>query len=174
MILYSQLILHYLFDLVNDLSFLVILSLVSMPLPGMASSIQQILLQFIYFDILMTSDWLVPWLVTTDDLTEADLYPNGFNDYFSKSGIAYMNLLKNLQSTLVYLVILAFMFGLSIPLYLLRKTNEVVLRLSTSLNSKLKWVSTLRFLIHQFQPIVMYSMINFYFVSNPMSGHSLL
>ena len=82
-LLFSQLILHYLFDLVNDLSFLVILSLISMPLPGMASSIQQILLQFICLDILMTSDWLVPWLVNADDQTEADDYPNGFNNFFS-------------------------------------------------------------------------------------------
>ena len=103
----------------------------------MASSIQQILLQFIYMDILMTSDWLVPWLVNLDDQTEVNMYPDGFNNFFSSSGINYMNLLKNLQSTLVYLVILGFTFILSICLRIIEKTNKFVLRLSAALQQRL-------------------------------------
>lgn len=53
----------------------------------------------------MTPNWLEPWLQTFDDNTEEDTYPNGLNDHFSDSGISNVSFLKNLQSTLVYLMI---------------------------------------------------------------------
>lgn len=87
--------------MVNDMSILMLLSLVSMPVPGIATAIMQYMLQFIQFDIMMTGQWLEPWLSTHDDAHEAEVFPNGLNDYFANNGIQDMIFLKNLQSTLV-------------------------------------------------------------------------
>ena len=92
--------------MVNDISILMLLSLISMPVPGIATTIMQYMLQFIQFDILVTSQWLQPWLVQSDDDHEAEVYPNGLNDYFANNGIQDVSFIKNLQSTLVYLVVL--------------------------------------------------------------------
>jgi hypothetical protein len=88
--------LNYLWGMINDMSIIVLLSFVAVPIPGEASLIMQQLLSFIQLDILMTSDWLVPWVVSLDDDTESALYPEGFNYYISTGGISYVSLLKNL------------------------------------------------------------------------------
>jgi hypothetical protein len=41
----------------NDMSFLTILSLISISVPGIASQIQSSLLNFIYLDVLMSEKW---------------------------------------------------------------------------------------------------------------------
>ena len=56
----------------DDLSFLMILSLISMSVPGIAQIIQSSMLNFIYLDILQPGDWLIPWMFPDDD---------GSNDY---------------------------------------------------------------------------------------------
>lgn len=93
--------------MLNEMSNLMLLSLVSLPVPGVTTSIMQYILQFIYFDILMTSEWLTPWLQSFDDDTEADTYPNGLNYYFGYNQIGSVSLLKNLGSTLIFLAIYA-------------------------------------------------------------------
>jgi hypothetical protein len=45
--------------LINDLSFLNILSLVSITTPGIGQAIQAQILKFLYFDILMTDKWFI-------------------------------------------------------------------------------------------------------------------
>lgn len=83
-----------------------LLGFVSMPIPGITTKIMTIMLQFITFDVFMTSEWLTPWLQIFDDDTEAETYPNGLNDYFGFNGISNVSFLKNLQSTLLFLIIL--------------------------------------------------------------------
>jgi hypothetical protein len=41
--------------MVNDISILMLLSLISMPVPGIATTIMQFMLKFIQFDILVTN-----------------------------------------------------------------------------------------------------------------------
>lgn len=45
------------------MSFLFMLQFISYPIPGIASNVEQIMIQFVQLDILMTNDWLVPWIV---------------------------------------------------------------------------------------------------------------
>lgn len=87
------------------MSNLMLLALVSLPTPPLARTVILTMLQFIQFDILTTSDWLVPYLQTFDDDTESEAFPNGLNDFFADNGISSVSYLKNLQSTLVYLCI---------------------------------------------------------------------
>jgi len=46
----------------SDMSFLTILSLVSISVPGLAKVIQGALLGFICMDLLYTDRWLIPWI----------------------------------------------------------------------------------------------------------------
>lgn len=93
----------------NDLSFLTILSLISFPVPGIAQMIQGVMLSFIYLDILMTDQWLVP-LIYGDQSADDD--DHALNQQFADNGFGSMTLIKNLQSTFVYLVILVFTYFL--------------------------------------------------------------
>lgn len=91
--------------MINNMSNLMLLSLVSLPTPGLANTVIQYMLQFTQFDILMTQYWLLPWLDGLDDETESETFPNGLNDFFSTNGITSVSYLKNLQSTLVYIAV---------------------------------------------------------------------
>lgn len=48
---------QYLWGLLNDLSFLTILTLISINVPGLAKTIQSMLMNFIYLDLLQTNLW---------------------------------------------------------------------------------------------------------------------
>ena len=45
------------------MSFLTILSLIYIAVPGLAQTIQTVILKFLYLDILMTDEWLYPMLL---------------------------------------------------------------------------------------------------------------
>ena len=51
---------QYLWGLLNDMSFLTIMTMISITVPGIAKLIQGALLNFIYLDILQTESWLFP------------------------------------------------------------------------------------------------------------------
>ena len=53
---------QYLWGLLNDMSFLTILTMISLTVPGIAKLVQQILMDFVYLDILQTELWFIPWL----------------------------------------------------------------------------------------------------------------
>ena len=97
----------------DDLSFLMILSLISLNVSGISQIIQSSMLNFIYLDILHPGDWLIPWIFPEDD---------GINDYalnpqLGNNGFDSMILVKNLGSTFIYLQIIILLFPFS---YLLR------------------------------------------------------
>ncbi len=46
----------------NDLSFLTLLSLISLTVPGLAHSLQQVVLKLLFLDVLLTDQWLLPWI----------------------------------------------------------------------------------------------------------------
>jgi hypothetical protein len=53
---------NFLWGSMNDMSFLTILSLISISVPGTAQIFQSVILKFLYLDVMMTDDWLLPWL----------------------------------------------------------------------------------------------------------------
>ena len=54
--------LNFVWGSMNDMSYLTLLSLISITVPGIAQLITKIILKFLYLDILQTEDWLLPWL----------------------------------------------------------------------------------------------------------------
>lgn len=55
----------------RDISFLTILSMISISVPGLASIILSAFLKFIYMDILHTDLWLIP-ILFPDNIYEID------------------------------------------------------------------------------------------------------
>jgi len=49
---------QYIWNCLDDFSFMTVNSMISMPVPGIVQLIQQVLLNFIYVDILLTDLWL--------------------------------------------------------------------------------------------------------------------
>jgi hypothetical protein len=96
---------NFLWSLLNDLSFIMMLSFISISVPGLVQTIQQTFLHFIYMDLLQTSAWL-PQLFFGSDYADSDV---PLNDYFNLNGYSSQRTIENLGSTFVYLVILAFM-----------------------------------------------------------------
>jgi hypothetical protein len=54
-----------------------------MSIPGMASLVLSVLMNFIYFDILMTDYWLPLIFKTTKEKLESE---GGLNSYFDENG----------------------------------------------------------------------------------------
>lgn len=101
-----SLFLQFLWDLLNDISFLMILSLVSLSVPGISQLIQGIMISFIYLDVLMTDKWLMH-IIYREDKEDED---EALSQQFADNGFASMSLIRNLQSTFVYLIVLLFLF----------------------------------------------------------------
>ena len=119
--------LNFVFGSMNDMSFLTLLSLISIAVPGIAQIFMKIILKFLYLDVLMTEDWLLPILVSenknyfldqkerlrvlnassSDDFDmddeEDEERDHGLNEYFEDSDIGSMQMLVNIGSTLVFL-----------------------------------------------------------------------
>jgi hypothetical protein len=56
--------LNFVFGSMNDMSFLTLLSLISIAVPGIAQIFMKVILKFLYLDVLMTEDWLLPLLIS--------------------------------------------------------------------------------------------------------------
>ena len=102
------------------------LSLLSLPVPGVASMIQSILMQMVQLDIMQADDWLIPFFKRFDvDEDENSLPDQGLNQYFENSGFSSMHMLINLGSTFIYVlviigVVIVQLLFKAIPLYLPR------------------------------------------------------
>lgn len=112
-----------LWGLINDLSFLTVLSLVSISTPGIGQAIQSQMLKFICFDILMTDKWFTKIFYADEEsgskgriLTPSKNADHALNSYFEINGFESMSLIKNLGSTFIYLLI--YLLGLLILLLL--------------------------------------------------------
>ena len=51
-------IIQYVWNCLDDLSFMLINTMISMPVPGIVQIVQVVLLNFIYLDILLTDLWI--------------------------------------------------------------------------------------------------------------------
>ena len=171
---------NFLWGSMNDMSFLTILSLISITVPGIAQIIQAVILKFLYLDILMTDEWLYPLLLSEEDsLYDTSLPDNpdddtifidkGINNYFDENGISSMFSIKNLGSTLVYLAFIAVAFLLLIISYILQGLFGIFESTHKFIKKNMMWNFTLRLLIQQFQPIIMFAIINLYHLDNSIN-----
>ena len=93
----------------EDMSFLSINSMISMQVPGMVQLINNVIMSFIYVDIFLSDRWL-PQLFYGLDRLDDDSEP--LNSYFEESGYSSKVLLKNINSSLVFIWIYCSLYGL--------------------------------------------------------------
>ncbi|TNV72742.1 hypothetical protein FGO68_gene14693 [Halteria grandinella] len=135
------------------------LSLVAVPIPGIAQPIQSMFMTIIYLDFLMTDKWLTPMLEMT--LTQDEQEDNeAINTYFDGQGFSSKFLLFNIGSTLIFMAMQIFLLLLTGIAALFKPISSWAKRLHTFLSSRLIWGGTIRFIIQQFQPLLMSSLIN--------------
>lgn len=95
--------LSYLFGLLNDISSITLLSLMSINIPGLASVINNILMNLIYMDLLQTSLW-IEYIIDLSNPEDLALCPA-----FDLAGYNSINSVTNLGSTFIFLVVIAFL-----------------------------------------------------------------
>ena len=78
---------NFLWGSMNDMSFLTILSLISITVPGIAQTIQAIILKFLYLDILMTDEWFYPIIIKKEEDFISNQITNDEEDVFVDTGI---------------------------------------------------------------------------------------
>ncbi len=100
--IFSSLFVQYIWNCLDDFSFLTINSMISMPVPGIVQLIQKVILNFIYIDILLTDLWLPQLFQTGKEQIEST---GGINSFFEENGFATKTLIINLGSSFVYLAV---------------------------------------------------------------------
>ncbi|TNV87261.1 hypothetical protein FGO68_gene1328 [Halteria grandinella] len=143
--------------LINDLSFLVSLALISIPIPGIASSIQSLLSTLFYLDLLMTDQWLPIEKSVTEGELEED---SALNLLFESQGFQSRIVLLNLGSSLVFLVIQVMLLLYTFLMKVLSSVSLIAKKQFIFLEGRLLWGGTIRFIIQQFQPFIFSSFIN--------------
>ncbi len=137
----------YLFGLLNDISFLTAMGLISLNLPGLAQTIQSMILDFIYVDALQTDLWLNPMLFNSTDLENEE----AINPFFDENGFQSCIFIVNIGSTYVYLLIYGAIMFILFILRLFRlicwDSFACLKSYSDWLESKILWNSIFRFLI---------------------------
>ncbi|TNV86946.1 hypothetical protein FGO68_gene14027 [Halteria grandinella] len=168
---FASMIMQLIWNLLNDLSFLTILSLVSMNVPGVVQIIQSTMLSFIYLDLLKTDKWVIPIIFGSDDDPEDD---HGLNSYLEENGFGSMSLIKNLQSTFIYLVGIVIIIIFIGILKLFGLITKLFQRPESYLQKKMFWNGAMRFFIQQFSPMLFSALINLYNMhQNERSGFVL-
>jgi hypothetical protein len=101
--------------MLNSISFLSVVGLVAVTVPGRASSMIRIFFQFAQLDVL-PMDEIFEKTLTFDDVTD-----EAWNEYFDALGFSSLNLLRNLGSALVFLLLEFFLIILVGLAWILRK-----------------------------------------------------
>ncbi|TNV86282.1 hypothetical protein FGO68_gene3639 [Halteria grandinella] len=153
---FLQLCIQLLWNMLNDLSFMMSLSMVSVNVPGIAQVVQRILLGMIYLDLLDTSKWIDPIISSDED----GLVDQSLNPYFELSGFQSLYMLKNLGSTLVFVFMYVMAFVLSFVCRWMKSFSQKFTIIGSKIDSMIYWNGSLRFLIQQFQPLLLSSLIN--------------
>jgi hypothetical protein len=84
-------------------------SMISMPVPGMVQLVNNIIMSFIYVDIFLSDQWM-PELFYGLERDNDDNEP--LNSFFDESGYSSTMLLKNINSSMVFIWIYCSLFGL--------------------------------------------------------------
>lgn len=117
------------------------------------------MLRFIFLDILQTDLWLNKYLA--NEYTDIDDAYSPLNYYFDRAGFSSFIIMINLGSSFVYLAMILSMYALLPIIYILTPCLPIAIRLYNKLNGMLFWNFSIRFMIQQFQPLVLVSMISF-------------
>jgi hypothetical protein len=91
-------------------------SLISMPVPGMVQLFNKIIMSFIYVDIFLSDKWM-PELFYGLERVNDDNEP--LNNYFDESGYSSTMLLKNINSSLVFILVYCSLYGVLLILRIL-------------------------------------------------------
>jgi hypothetical protein len=83
--------------------------MISMPVPGMIQLINNVIMSFIYVDIFLSDQWM-PELFYGLERIDDDTEP--LNSFFDESGYSSMVLLKNINSSLVFIWIYSSLYCL--------------------------------------------------------------
>ncbi|TNV86143.1 hypothetical protein FGO68_gene16416 [Halteria grandinella] len=113
-----------------------------------------IVLQFIQLDILQTDKWLTPQFTIDSD--------QGLNEYFEEQGYQSMFTAINLGSTFIFSFMLLTLFLVYPLISMLGKRSTFLEKVEKYLREKLFWESSIRFVIQQFQPLLISALINLY------------
>jgi hypothetical protein len=144
----------------DDLSFLMINTMISMSVPGVAMMVSGALINLIYFDILYTERWFPDFMESIKFDFNIDDHP--LNVYFDQNGFQSLLIIKNLGSTLFfiifYLIAWVMLLILKIASIFIEQVNYVVKKLETTL----MWNGTISMLMSQFTPMIISSLINLY------------
>jgi len=85
------------------MSFLTINMLISMNIPGIVQIVQEIFMNFVFFDVFYVDQWVPPTLKKVS--LDMDIPEDPINDYFKDNGFEVKFLMKNIGSTLIFLIL---------------------------------------------------------------------
>jgi hypothetical protein len=91
-------------------------SMISMPVPGMVQLINNVIMSFIYVDIFLSDKWMPQLFYGLERINE-DNEP--LNSFFDESGYSSTMLLKNINSSLVFILVYCSLYGLLLILRIL-------------------------------------------------------
>ncbi|TNV87252.1 hypothetical protein FGO68_gene8134 [Halteria grandinella] len=143
----------YLFGLLNDISTVTMLSFINISIPGQASVLSSILLNLIYMDLLQTDKWMDKIVDLDDEDNDRSLCPS-----FERVGYTSMNTISNLGSTFVFLIFIILAYLTTLVLQFLSRTKFK--RAFEFMKKQLIWNAALRFMIQQYQSILLACFIN--------------
>ncbi|TNV87273.1 hypothetical protein FGO68_gene13443 [Halteria grandinella] len=138
---------------------MMILSIISINVPGLVQIVQQILLNFIYMDLFQTDKWVIPLFYTEDQLAMDE----PLNMFFDLNGLGSPRFIVTTGSSFVFLVI----FISEHLLYIisrdfLSRFTVWGKRIADKLSTKLHWAGTVRFIMQQFAPLLLASVMNLF------------
>ncbi|TNV87059.1 hypothetical protein FGO68_gene16087 [Halteria grandinella] len=157
--IFVSVFMNIIWDLLNDLSFLMILANISMSVPGLTQFIQSIFLSFIYMDLLQTDYWLPPLI-----FNGAEDYQTPLNVYFDMNGFSSTQSVTNLGSTFIFLCLFVALHGILLSLKIFKSIlgKSWLDQPIKWLGSKIVWSGTVRFILQQFNPLATACLINLY------------
>jgi hypothetical protein len=154
------LVIQYFWSKLDDLSFLTILTLVSMNVPGVAQIIQFVLINFIYFDILYTERWFPEFMTYLNLEIDFEDYP--LNSYFNENGFESLTFLINIGSSFFFFIIYILLWTSLLLLKILTCMTTWFEKFRIKMQSYLMWNGSINLLMSQFTPIMMSSILNLY------------
>ena len=154
------LIIQFVWSLMDDLSFLLINTMISMSVPGVASIISEVLINLIYFDILFTEKWFPQFMESMNfDFDANDI---SINTYFDQNGFQSQLIIKNLGSTFFFIVFYFIAWFLLLIFKIASIFFDYTNKISMKLEVMLMWNGTITLMMQQFTPMIISSFINLY------------
>lgn len=127
------------------MSFLTINMLISMNVPGIVQIVQQIFMNFVFFDIFYVDQWVPPTLKKVS--IDIDVPEDPMNDYFKDNGFEVKFLMKNIGSTLIFLILYIIAWGILSILVIFGKCFQMIHSLQLKLKKILMWNGSLALFI---------------------------